>query len=278
MTSIKSAALMSCLMLLAGCSMFGGQSDSQLEAGDFEMPDSVTIDLTGEVPQAPEQPTGKDNQQASAPDSIAIPDGAAANTEDNAASSKPVQDADSAAVLNRLNKPAAEPLARDPEQVKQADLARSDYNRALSELRKGNLDGAQARFKDLSVQYPALSGPIVNQAIILRKKGKTQEAYDLLQKSILQHGKNPRLLNELGVLSRQLGKFKQAQVSYESAIRIDEQYAVAHYNLAVLADLYLHDPVLAMQEFEIYQTLIPEPDKKVAGWIVELQRRAARTQ
>lgn len=278
MTSIKSAALMSCLMLLAGCSMFGGQSDSQLEAGDFEMPDSVTIDLTGEAPQTPEQPAVKDNQQASAPDSIAIPDGATASTEDNAASSKPVQDADSAAVLNRLNKPAAEPLTRDPEQVKQADLARSDYNRALSELRKGNLDGAQARFKDLSVQYPALSGPIVNQAIILRKKGKTQEAYDLLQKSILQHGKNPRLLNELGVLSRQLGKFKQAQVSYESAIRIDEQYAVAHYNLAVLADLYLHDPVLAMQEFEIYQTLIPEPDKKVAGWIIELQRRAARTQ
>ena len=112
----------------------------------------------------------------------------------------------------------------------------------------------------------------------MRKKGNIQEAYDLLQKSILQHGKNPRLLNELGVLSRQLGKFRQAQVSYESAIRIDENYAPAHYNLAVLADLYLHDPVLALKEFETYQTLLPEPDKKVNGWIIELQRRAARTQ
>lgn len=67
-------------------------------------------------------------------------------------------------------------------------------------------------------------------------------------------------------------------MSYESAIRIDENYAPAHYNLAVLADLYLHDPVLALKEFETYQTLLPEPDKKVNGWIIELQRRAARTQ
>ncbi|HCB38496.1 MULTISPECIES: tetratricopeptide repeat protein [unclassified Ketobacter] len=276
MTSIKSSIcsmmLIPLLALATGCSMLSSGDDSQLEAGDFEMPDSVTIDLTGEVP-------------AEKSDAATVPEQASAQTSDEETqpdqpeSAAPViQDADSAAVLARLNQPGQEPLTRDPEQVQQAELARSDFNRAVAELRKGNLDTAQARFRDLATQYPALSGPIVNQAIVLRKKGNIQEAYDLLQKSILQHGKNPRLLNELGVLSRQLGKFRQAQVSYESAIRIDENYAPAHYNLAVLADLYLHDPVLALKEFETYQTLLPEPDKKVNGWIIELQRRAARTQ
>lgn len=271
MKFIRSTALLSLLALSGGCSMLGGAEDKQLEAGDFEMPESVTIDLTGE--SRPEQ---------TEEDSTVTPDTSTTDTstEDTQAdNSNTIKDADSAAVLDRLNKSGQEqPITRDPEQAKQAELAQSDFNRAVGEMRKGNLDAAQARFRDLAAQYPALSGPIVNQAIILRKKGKTQEAYDLLQKSILQHGKNPRLLNELGVLSRQLGKFKQAQVSYESAIRIDETYAVAHYNLAVLADLYLHDPALALKEFETYQTLIPQPDKKVSGWIIELQRRAARTQ
>lgn len=272
MRFIKSTGLLLALLLVAGCastkdkgSLFGSE--------EFEMPESVTIDLTGEAPE----------EKADTPEATETGAAEAAEkSEDLAAATdtgkKAIKDEDSAAVLNRLNQTGVEPVTRDPEQVKQANSARSDYNRALAEMRKGNLDSAEARFKKLSEQYPLLSGPIVNQAIILRKKGQTQEAYDLLQKSILQHGKNPRLLNELGVLSRQLGKFRQAQVSYESAIRIDERYAAAHYNLAVLADLYLHDPALALQEFETYQTLIPEPDKTVSGWIIELQRRAARTQ
>lgn len=277
MRSIKSTCLLAMLLVLAGCastkdkgSLFGSE--------DFEMPESVTIDLTGEEPKeesaSKDEATEKTSAQESADTTAATGEEISQPDSDQ----KAIKDADSAAVLDRLNQPAAEMVTRDPAQVKQADAARSDYNRALAEMRKGNLDSAAARFQKIGEQYPLLSGPIVNQAIILRKKGQTQEAYDLLQKSILQHGNNPRLLNELGLLSRHLGKFKQAQVSYESAIRINERYAVAHYNLAVLADLYLHDPGLALQEFETYQSLIPEPDKKVSGWIIELQRRAARTQ
>jgi tetratricopeptide (TPR) repeat protein len=260
MLSIKSLRVVAFVLVLSsGCAI---KKESPIEPGDFEMPESVTIDLTGAAPE----------------DTPATVKAEATSTAKNTPQQPAIKDQDSAAVLDRLKQKQTEAVTRDPEQEKQAKLARSDFNRALSEMRKGNLDAAEARFKDLAMQYPALSGPIVNQAIILRKKGKTQEAYELLQKSILQHGKNPRLLNELGILSRQLGKFKQAQVSYESAIRIDENYANAHYNLAVLADLYLHDANLALTQFEIYQNLIPEPDKKVGGWIKELQRRAARTQ
>ncbi|MEE2731681.1 MAG: tetratricopeptide repeat protein [Pseudomonadota bacterium] len=269
MKFIKSTLLLAILVLMAGCASTADRG-SLFGSDEFEMPESVTIDLTGEEPE---------EKSEAAPSTDAAPVTEATEPAAPAAEQQTaVRDADSAAVLERLKQPGTEPVTRDPEQVKQANAARSDYNRALAEMRKGNLDSAQARFTKLNAEYPLLAGPIVNQAIILRKKGQTQQAYDLLQKSILQHGKNPRLLNELGLLSRQLGKFKQAQVSYESAIRIDERYAVAHYNLAVLADLYLHDPVLALKEFETYQTLIPEPDKKVSGWIVELQRRAARTQ
>ena len=246
--------------LLSGCAFRDTQSSD-----DFEMPESVSIDL-GEPSEKPEGEPQQD-KGTTATDSgpaTAIP---------NEQSAANIKDQDSAAVLERLNQQPAPTLARDAEHEAQAKQAKSDFNRALNELKKGNLDSASARFDKLAKQYPALAGPIVNQAIILRKKGKPQEAYDLLQNALLTHARNPYLLNQLGVVSRELGKFKQAQVSYETAIRIDEKYPMAHYNLGVLADLYLHDPQLALNEFKIYQTLIPTPDKKVAGWIKELERR-----
>jgi len=248
------------LLALAGCS-----SSPSKEEG-FDLPESVTVELTGEKTEeaAPAESKNPEETTAEAP---------------SEGEAKPkVSDEDSAAVLARM-KARSTPttvVTRDPEQEKQAQKAKADYNAALVEMKKGNLDGALARFKQLANEYPALGGPIVNQAIILRKKGQLDAAHKVLQDALLTHGRNPYLLNELGVTSRELGQFKKAQVSYESAIRVDPNYAKAHYNLAGLADLYLHDPNLALQEFQQYQTLVAEPDKQVDGWIKELERRIAK--
>lgn len=241
---------------LGGCSMMGIGPSADGE--DFEVPDSVNEDLG--IGSKGEQPS----EQKIAPDEI-VSDG-----------DKTVKDEDSAQVLQRLKQQRQQTALkpRNAAHSQEAEAAKPKFEAALVELKKGNLESAYTQFQQLSQQYPTLAGPIVNQAIILRKQNKLDEAYKMLQNALLTHAKNPYLLNQLGVVSRELGKFKQAQVSYETAIRIDEYYPNAHYNLAVLADLYLHDPNLALAQFQIYQTLIPEPDKKVAGWIKELERRA----
>lgn len=243
-------AVFALLTLMTACS-----STPKKDSARFDLPDSVSVELGEESADTTPTPA-----QTSA--------------------DKPaVSDADSAAVLQRLKAQGTAPavVARDPEHEKQAQKARPEYDRALMEMKKGNLDAALSQFRQLSAQYPALAGPIVNQAIILRKKGQLDAAHKLLQDALLTHGRNPYLLNELGAISRQLGQFRKAQASYESAIRIDPQYAKAHYNLGVLADLYLHDAPLALQAFKQYQSLIPEPDKKVEGWIKDLERRTAKS-
>lgn len=238
------------IVLMAGCAT----SPSQQEDEDFDLPDSVSVELDGG-----ESVRNKDEASA---------DGKPA-----------VSDEDSAAVLKRLKTQKTAPTltARDSEHEKQAQKARPEFERALVEMKKGNLDAALSQFRALSAQYPELAGPIVNQAIILRKKGQLQAGHKLLQDNLMAHGRNPYLLNELGVISRELGQFRKAQASYESAIRIEPRYAKAHYNLGVLADLYLHDPALALQAFTQYQSLIPEPDKTVDGWIKDLERRTAKS-
>ncbi len=166
--------------------------------------------------------------------------------------------------------------AKNPEHEAQAKAARSEYHVALAEMKSGNLEGALSILRTLSTQYPLLSGPVVNQGIILRKQGKLKEAKKVLQDALFKKYQNPYLLSELGAINRDLGKFKQAKQAYLSAIRIEGAYANAHYNLGVLADLYLHDPELALKEFKAYQALQEKPNKKVKGWIKELARRVKR--
>ena len=164
-------------------------------------------------------------------------------------------------------------LIRSEEHATQAQLAQPTFDQALDLMKGGELDAALRLFRDLSLNYPELAGPVVNQAIILRKQNNLEDAYDLLQDASVRISDNPFLFNELGLVCRKLGKLKQAQASYQSAINVDNRFPDAHYNLAILADLYLHQPALALQEFQLYQTLISEPDETVAGWIKELERR-----
>lgn len=167
-------------------------------------------------------------------------------------------------------------IAKNAEHEKLAKAAETQYRAALSLMKSGDLDEAISRFKSLSAQYPLLSGPVVNQGIALRKQGKLKQAKALLQDALFKKYQNPYLLNELGAINRDLGNFKQAKQAYLSAIRIDAAYSTPHFNLAVLADLYLHDPELALQEFTIYQSMQEKPAKKVKGWIKEIKRRIKR--
>lgn len=166
------------------------------------------------------------------------------------------------------------PMVLAPGAEKDAKAAKSQYAQAMAALKAGNDDQALVLLRDISNQHPNLSGPLLNQAILLRKKGRLEEAQDLLKKSMMSQTQNPRVFNELGVVNRELGNFKQAKSAYETAIRLAPGYDRAHYNLAVLADLYLNDPALAVKEFEMYQSLQDSRDKKVDGWLKELKRRA----
>lgn len=174
-------------------------------------------------------------------------------------------------------KPKFEPMApwgpQSATQKAEGEKAKLRYEQGITLMKANKLDQAFKLFSELSKTYPSLVGPIVNQGIILRKKKQYKAARDLLKGALLTKEKNPYLLNELGIAYRHLGSFESAKKSYLAAIKLTPKYAKAHYNLAVLADLYLHDWPLAIKEFKAFQALQPTPNKSVAGWIKELERR-----
>src|SRR6516165_8729243 len=154
--------------------------------------------------------------------------------------------------------------------------ARADFDRAVQYMRSGNATEAELGFKQVAVQYPQYSAPLVNLAIMQRKQGHLDQAEATLKSAVGREDGNALAWTELGATQRMRGEFRDAATSYEQAIAADPRYAPAWRNLGVVSDLYLGDPNRALKAFEQYKELTGE-DKPVSGWIAELRQRLGLT-
>jgi tetratricopeptide (TPR) repeat protein len=140
-------------------------------------------------------------------------------------------------------------------------------------MKANQLDEAFALFEEIQTKAPQLTGPLLNQALIHIQKQQYKEADVLLQKAVATNSKNPFSYNLQGFVYRQLGQFKKAREAYEQALALSPNYAKAHFNLGVLAELYLQDLPLALTHYEAYQNTQTEADSTVAKWVIDLQKR-----
>lgn len=156
----------------------------------------------------------------------------------------------------------------------QAALAvNADYSKALSLMNAGKDDEALAQLARIAEKAPTLSGPPINQAVILNKQKKYADAKTILDKVLANDPENSFANNQLGITLRNLGKFADAKAAYQAALAKYPDYAKAHFNLGVLADLYLQDLPLAINHYQRYQSLQSTPDQAVNNWIIDLQKR-----
>ncbi len=151
------------------------------------------------------------------------------------------------------------------------------FEQASSSMAAGDLIEAELRFKEFLLQYPQYPGAHVNLAIIHSSNGDDTAARDAVQAALALDANHPAALNQLGMLLRRNGNFLEAEAAYLKAVTVSPEYALAHYNLGVLNELYLQRLQAALQHFKNYQSLAGE-DKQVAKWIKDLTRRIAASQ
>ena len=162
--------------------------------------------------------------------------------------------------------PASEPIPA---------AAQSAYDRALAAIRARDWLRAESELGQLTRDHPAYLGPHVNLAIVYRQESRPSDARAELDRALALDPKHAAANNELGILLREAGKFEEAEHAYRRALETDPNYALAHYNLGVLLDVYLRRGAEAIAQYEAYQSSLAEPDKKVAGWLIDLRRRFA---
>jgi len=163
--------------------------------------------------------------------------------------------------------------AADPAAAPIPAAAQAAYDRALASMRAEDWLRAESELGQLTRDYPAYLGPQVNLAIVYRNEKRPTDARAALDRALAIDPKHAVANNELGILLRETGKFEEAERAYRRALETDPSYALAHYNLGVLLDVYLRRGAEAIAEYEAYQSSLAEPDKKVAGWLIDLRRR-----
>ena len=151
------------------------------------------------------------------------------------------------------------------------------YEQAVAVMAAGDFVEAELRLKEFLLQYPGYPGAHVNLAIIHREGGNDAAAHADIDAALAIDPNNAAALNQKGLLLRRSGNFLEAEAAYLKAVTASPEYALAHYNLGVLNELYLQRLDVALQHFETYQALVGN-DEQVERWITDLRRRVAANQ
>ena len=151
------------------------------------------------------------------------------------------------------------------------------YEQAAAVMASGDFLEAELRFKEFLLQYPTYPGAHVNLAIIHVSNENDAAAAASIDAALAIDPQYAPALNQKGMLLRRNGKFFDAEAAYLMAVTSNPDYALAHYNLGVLNELYWQRLDIALKHFETYQALVGD-DRQVVKWIADLRRRVAATQ
>lgn len=155
--------------------------------------------------------------------------------------------------------------------------AQTLYEQAVAAMAAGDHTDAALRFGEFLLQYPDYPGAHVNLAIIHAAAGNDAGAEAAIEAALGIDAGHAPALNQLGMLRRRQGRFDDAEAAYLKAVTVAPDYALAHYNLGVLNELYLQRLEPALQHFELYQSLTADDDE-VSRWIADLKRRLGTNQ
>ena len=191
----------------------------------------------------------------------------------------PTAEAPAPDATGAVTDPAA-PAAPLPYQANDPALSvetQASFDEAVAAMKKDQHDTALAKFAAVRAQSPRYLPAYLNTALILRQQNKPKAALEMVESGLAVRAGDARALSLKGLLLREQGELQQAKASYLLAISSAPNYAPAHRNLSVLADVYLDEPALALRHMEQYAQLTPD-DKDVENWLIELRRRVQASQ
>ncbi len=162
--------------------------------------------------------------------------------------------------------------------VKVTSVARHRFELANKASRKEDWVQAENHLLWLTKNYPELSGPFLKLALLYNATEQFEKAESSFGHAIVSNDKNIYAYNQYAVFLRERGKFIEAEKYYRQALNIWPAYPEGNLNLAILYDLYMGRLELALQHYKIYQSLLPETNRQISGWIIDTQRRLATSQ
>lgn len=162
--------------------------------------------------------------------------------------------------------PPAEPDKGDPQ---------ARFDAAMALWQQGQAGEAEQALIALLEDFPEHSGPWTNLGILFAKSNRREQAIGALAKAAALNPDNKVAFNWLGILYREAGDLTRSHLSYERALKLDPDYALAHFNLGILLDAHLKRPADALPHYRAYQQAAGnQDDLRVMAWIAEIEAAA----
>ena len=149
------------------------------------------------------------------------------------------------------------------------------YKNAIVALNNNELAKAEKLFISMSERQPNIAGSWANLALISIKQDNLAQA-EIYAKTALEKNPNmPQALNLSGYLAQKKGAINIAKSYYLQAISHKSDYALAHYNLALVYDVYLQDIAKAIEHYQFYLAYNEQQDENTENWLEGLQATMA---
>lgn len=151
-----------------------------------------------------------------------------------------------------------------------SELDQELYLQAISLIKENNPTKAEKILSKLKKKYGRHQGVLTNLATTYFKQKKNDQAKQVCTDAINSNTSIPEIHNILGLIAVEDKDFPKAEAEYLKAIKLNKNFANAHYNLALLYDIYFQDIPKAYTQYEKYLALMPD-DGETKSWVDQLQ-------
>ncbi len=149
----------------------------------------------------------------------------------------------------------------------------NEYSKALSAAKKGNTKTAIKLLQAITEKHQDFSAAFTNLGLQHLAAENHKQAEAALRKALKINPEDAVACNHLGVILRFKGQFDDARDMYANAIKLKPDYALAHYNIGILYDIYLYELPLALNHYRQYLDLSDKDDELVKQWVTDLELR-----
>jgi len=147
------------------------------------------------------------------------------------------------------------------------------FEDAVLAMQNQRFADAEVLLLELTAREPELSGPWANLGTVYLALDDPPAARVAFQRAVEINPDNCAAYNEMGVMSRQSGDFVTAEANYLACVARVPDFREAYLNLGILYELYLGKLPEALAAYRTYQSLLEAPDRRVEGWVMDLERR-----
>lgn len=177
-------------------------------------------------------------------------------------------------VVENIQQPVADQQVITPEESEEnAKIEKQNlYQQGLNALGSRDYDNAKIIFSQFIEKYPSMAGAYVNLALIAYRQEDFQATENLVAQAIGLNPSQAQAYHLRAQLHLNNGDIKMARDDYIEAITLKSGYTNAHYNLALLYDIYLQDIEQAIEQYTIYLSLLDKEDEATKDWIDHLRR------